>query len=387
MALCNFSECKGFKIQPKVKAIQMIDESDVDWYLKNIEMPGKGVIDHPGFTSENLGDQGKTSVRTVSVPEEIYVNIEDKLNKPKTLYKIGKKFGYRYTKIFGLPKRSEVSKSAFKKSTRKFLKYLESICYWSQGKSNIEYEKNMLNLSLEDFLVCNKNGSGNLFLGAAAGFWSYIVENKEVEAIQMNCQGRGDEECDIKVASRYELEDSFEAGMEKVDFGFSRDYKIFNQIRDTEYAESSMKDYEEIGFFEHRNGLFVHGNMRYIWTESSLIEILENELEDFGELLFGCAFQAGQNIPQDEAKKSMREFIIEYLSATGWGDTRVKKDDEGYQIESSMFPWTKFTSNTGYPIFRGMVSGIITKFKQREIKLKTIRKHDEGGTYTIVAEE
>lgn len=387
MALCNFSECKGFNIQPKVKAIQMIDESDIDWYLKNIELPGKSVIDHPGFISENLGDQGKTYARNVSVPEDIYVNIEEKLDKPRKLYKIGKRFGYRYTKIFGLPKRSEVSKSAFKKSTRKFLKYLESICYWSQGKSNIEYEKNMLNLSVEDFLVCNKNGSGNLFLGAAAGFWSYMVENKEVEAIQTNCKGRGDERCRIKIAPRYELEDSFEAGMEKVDFGFSRDYKIFNKIRDTEYAENSMKDYEKIGFFEHRNGLFVHGNMRYIWTGLSLIEILENELEDFDDVLFDCAFQAGRKIPKNEACEGMKVFLVEYLSATGWGDTRVRKDGEGYQVESFMFPWTKFTSDTSFPIFRGMVSGIITKFKQSEIKLKTIRKHDEGVTYTIVAEE
>lgn len=365
----------------------MIEESDMSWYLKNIEMSGKGILDHPGFISENIGEHKRRYLRNVAVPEDIYINIEDRVDEPKLLYKIGKKFGYRYAMINGLAERSEEDKSNFTKSTRKFLKYLESICYWSNGHFNLDYEEDILYLSLEDFLVCNKRGSGKLFLGAMAGFWCYMVESKKVEAVQTECEGQKDEKCEIKIAPRSELKDSFKIDMEKINLDVSENYKIFNEIEDTKYADNSMEDYEKVGFFKHQDGLFVHNNMRYVWTESSLIEIIENELEDFGELLFGCAFQAGQNIPQDEAKKSMREFIIEYLSATGWGDTKVKKDDEGYQIESSMFPWTKFTSNTGYPIFRGMVSGIITKFKHREIKLKTIRKHDEGGTYTIVAEE
>lgn len=366
----------------------MIKEKAINWYLKNIEMPKKEILDHPGFIGENLSGKEDIYLRNVALPEELFVKIEDNVNKTELWYRIGKKFGYRYAMISSLPRYSEVGKKEFRESTYTVMKYMESICYWKEGKFNLNYEKKILDLNLEEFMVCNKNKKGNIFLGAAAGLWSYMIEDKRAEAVQPQCQGRGDQKCRIKASPRSKLENNFEVDMSDYQLDISKDYQIHNQIKDTDYAENSMQDFKEIGFFEYREGLFYHNDFRYIWTESSLIELIGSELgADYEEELFDSAFQVGKEIVAEDTERNMEKFIVEYLSATGWGDTKIKEKNDRYQVHSLMFPWTRFTEDTSFPVFRGLVSGMITEFEQREVRLSEIQKDDKGGTFSILAEE
>jgi predicted hydrocarbon binding protein len=268
------------------------------------------------------------------------------------------------------------------------MKYLESVCWWRDGEFDLNYENRILNLEFDKFIECNKNGKGQLFLGAAAGFWAYMAEDKEVEAVQTECQGRGDDKCKIKAAPRSHLDNNFEVEINAGDLDISRDYKIYNEIKDTDYADNSMEDFEEVGFFEHHEGLFYHNDFRYIWTESSLIELIGSELGDeYGEELFNSAYEVGKEIAEDETDRNMEKFIVEYLSATGWGDTKIKRKENGIEVQSLMFPWTKFTPDTDFPMFRGLVSGMISAFEDREVKLKHIEKDDRGGSFSLISRE
>ena len=83
----------------------------------------------------------------------------------------------------------------------------------------------------------------------------------------------------------------------------------------------------------------------------------------------------------------MEKFIVEYLSATGWGDTKISKKNGVYHVHSLMFPWTRFTDDTSFPIFRGIVSGMITEFEQEEVRLNKVQKDDKGGSFSLLAEE
>lgn len=365
----------------------MIKEKAINWYIKNIEMPKKEILDRPGFIGENLSGKDDVYLRNVALPEAIFVKIENNIDKPELLYSIGKKFGYRYAMISELPRYSEHKEKKFRESTYSVMKYMESISYWKEGKFNLNYDEKVLDLILEEFMVCNKNKKGNLFLGAAAGLWSYMAEKDKAEAVQLKCQGRGDEKCRIKCGPRAELTNNFEVDMSLYDIDIFRDYRIHNEIKDIKYAESSMEDFEKIGFFEHRDGLFYHNDFRYIWTESSLVELLGSDLNKFDETLFNSAYQTGKEIPRDTSNRNLEKFIVEYLSATGWGDTKIKKKNGAYQVHSLMFPWTRFTDDTSFPVFRGLVSGMIAEFEQREVRLNEVQKDDKGGTFSLLAEE
>ncbi|EGQ43921.1 MAG: hypothetical protein J07AB43_05870, partial [Candidatus Nanosalina sp. J07AB43] len=117
----------------------MLKEEAVEWYLKNIEMPRKEIQDHPGFMGENLGDKD-VYLRDIAIPEEVFIEIEDRIDEPEMFYKIGKKFGYRYAKMSGLDRYSDVNESDLKESTFGAMKYLESVCYWAQGHVKIDYD-------------------------------------------------------------------------------------------------------------------------------------------------------------------------------------------------------------------------------------------------------
>lgn len=365
----------------------MLKEKAINWYLKNIEMPKKEIQDHPGFMGENLSGKD-IYLRDIAVPEELFVMIENKIDEPQLLYKIGKEFGYRYAQASGLKRYSELSEEKFKESTFGVMKYMESVSYWKNGSLEIDYDQKIQILELEEIIECNKNGKGNIFVGAAAGLWSYRAEDKEIEGFQEKCQGRGNEKCVIKCGPKSKLDKNFNVDIDFDGLDISEDYKIFNEIKDTDYAQNSFEDFEEIGFFEHRDELFYHKDFRYIWAESSLIELIGSELgENYEEELFNSAFKIGKDIAEDEKEVNMRKFIIEYLSATGWGDTNIKKKNGHYQVKSLMFPWTKYSSNSSFPVFRGLVSGMMTEFKQRDIKLKNIKKDDKGGIFSIISEE
>jgi hypothetical protein len=115
--------------------------------------------------------------------------------------------------------------------------------------------------------------------------------------------------------------------------------------------------------------------------------MIGKDLKEFDEELFDSGFQVGKEIAEEENDRTMNKFIVEYLSATGWGDTKIKQKDGNYQVHSLMFPWTKFSSDTSFPIFRGIVSGMMSQFEQREIKLTHVEKDDKGGTFSVRAAE
>lgn len=366
----------------------VLKDKAVRWYLQNIEMPGREMQDNPGFMGENLAERD-FYLRDIALPEQVFVDVENRIDEPEILYSVGKKFGYRYTKNSGFKQLPEVSRKKFKRTVYLIMRYFESVSYWRRGDQKLDQDNKIWRLQVDDFIVCRRNGKGHIFLGAAAGLWSYLID-EEAEAAQTECQGRGDDRCSLVLGPPENLEENLKFlhhDLEEEDINLSQDYPEFNQIRDTEYVENSFKDFKEIGFFEYRDGLFYQGDERYIWTEASLVHLLGSELDSYREELFGAAFEYGQELADQESDRKMKKFVTEYLSACGWGDTFIKQQSDKFVVRTHLFPWTRFWRETSFPLYRGLVSGLLTGFNDREVRLEKVEKDTKGQGFTVMASE
>lgn len=369
-----------------------LKDKAVKWYLKNIEMPKREVQDHPGFMGENMGSDN-IFLRDVALPEQVLIEIERRIDEPEILYGIGKKFGYRYASNSGFKQYADVSEKKFKEEVYLFVRYVESVSYGRDFDYDLDYDAKSIMLYLHDYIVCSTTGGGYVFpTGGSAGIWSFLLDNPRTEAVQLTCQGKGDDKCSVLCSPPAVLEeehpDYFQYEIEFNDLSLSRDYSQLNRIQETDFAENSFKDFKEIGFFEYRDGLFYHDDERYLWSEASLIYLLGSDLgPEHSSELFDAAFQYGRSLAEKESDRTMEKFITEYLSACGWGDTHITENNGGFTVHGYLFPWTRFYEETTFPIYRGLVSGLLSGFSDREVRLTEVEKNLKGDGFTVTVSE
>jgi predicted hydrocarbon binding protein len=174
------------------------------WFVRNIVYAKNEIIDRPGFIVCQYTEKGKTTyMREIFYPEAVWVKFEKNLidkygDKGKqAIYSAGKRFGYSYTHASGFSKMKDISRKTFENNVYFFLRYIE--CVWTNRlEHEIDYNRELFKATFDDYVVCPKNGKGYLMMaGCVAGWWAYLIDDKNAEGIQTRCVGRGDEECEI----------------------------------------------------------------------------------------------------------------------------------------------------------------------------------------------
>jgi len=182
-----------------------IKDKIINWYLRNIYFPKFEIIDNPAFICERVGQRKDIYLREILLNENFIINLENSLKKEdKTLYSIGKKFGYSYSNLSKFINISSATKNNILQSAYFLVRYIEAISSYGKLTHKINYSKRLFKLKMKDYIVCSKNGLGYIFSeGGIAGIWSYVMQDLNIEAVQPKCQGRGDKEC-LVIAAPYE---------------------------------------------------------------------------------------------------------------------------------------------------------------------------------------
>jgi hypothetical protein len=129
---------------------------------------------------------------------------------------------------------------------------------------------------------------------------------------------------------------------------------------------------------------------RHFICEASLFYFVENELSKIPnaeKIVFDIAFEFGEDILPEKQDKKLENFISDYLSPCGWGDIMVFQRDGKYGLISNYFPWTEMANKIKFTIFRGIVSGIISKSVGRNVILKNATPAVYSGYMTLQVSE
>ena len=145
-----------------------------------------------------------------------------------------------------------------------------------------------------------------------------------------------------------------------------------NLIKKAQFAKNSLRNLIDSHFFSNTGGMLTYKGIRYFHCESNIMYIIEQELEKLpnGEgTLFEACFEFGQQLQQQYGGKDFRRFIGDYFPALGWGDIFVSTKNR-IEVVSIYYPWTPFSSDSKYTIFRGVLSGFISSCLGKRIELK-----------------
>jgi hypothetical protein len=367
------------------------------WYIRNILIPGQEVIDKPGFViTKFTGENRKKFLRDLILPELLFVEIEkqivDKYKEEgkQALYSAGKKFGYMYANLSNFPTITTTPRKQFEKFGNGLILYAGCI-YTSKISSDIDFSLKKFSFTAKDFAICRYDGIGKIFTeGGIAGMCSYLNDDISVEATQIRCQGRGDKECEVISAPEKYLLDKHLNYFKERDLtvsDFDNVYESINKIMPTQFARNSLRQLIDSGVFKYSKGLLTFKDERFINTDAHLLYILENEtskLKGGEETLFKASFNYGKEFVHKVSDSNYSKFLSDFMPALGWGDLYVSKDGaRSYKVFSNYFPWTKFSSKSRYTVFRGLMSGILSSFENKDILFKKVNQGTSSGFLSI----
>ncbi len=368
----------------------------VSWFLRNIILPKIEDINNPGFIILKLsGEKRETYLREVMFPEQLLTTIEKSVVAKygaaggQAMYSAGKKFGWEYASTSNFNRISESSVKELESFSYNLVRYIEC-SFASKLTHKLDLKNKLFRILMKDFVICSKDGFGYLMSsGGISGIWAFMMHDKSVEGIEPKCQGRGDRMCEVicaplKVLRGMGLKPKF-VETDLQERKITKEYLSFNKIRTASYATKSMKDMVASGMFEHAHGIMNFRKERYFLLESSCIYLLEKELcklKGGDGLMYKLAFDFGKSLvtgPQTPA------FITDYMSALGWGDVYASVKDGHYRVVSLHYPWTEYAADSNFIIFRGLVSGMLSKITGKQVDLKEVQSSLTSGSLDIIA--
>ncbi|RLF57798.1 MAG: hypothetical protein DRN25_06005 [Thermoplasmata archaeon] len=355
------------------------------WYIQNVIIPKIEIIDKPGFIVTTFTEQGRTTyLREFLLPEGLLERIEDKFTEKfgrkgeELLYSSGKKFGYSYVSLSNFPRKDEMGEAEFKRFAYNFVMYIAAVfAKWAKYQINLKEET--FSIRFRDYIVCRHNGKGFILTeGGVAGIWAYEMKRKDIEATQVQCQGRGDKLCMVDCAPADALSEKYgEIKMERSlpEIRYSDEYRLMNSIRMPIYAKNSMKTLIDSGYFLYKKGSIMHERERFFPCESHLVYILEEEakkLKGGREVLFNACFEWGKEFATINAERISKNFISDIFSSLGFGDISVAEKSGRVEVTSFHYPWTVFSEKSGYDVFRGVLSGIFSYITGKYTELELV---------------
>lgn len=376
----------------------VVKDRIVSWFIQNIILPKHEVMDKPGFLITRVTDKHMTvSVRELFLPESFFENLEKRVVESygdegrQRLYSIGKKFGYTYSALSHFPVRSQNSQKDFEKSCYLLIRYI-SCMYAHEIKEAIHYADKEIDFAMDGFVICRNNGIGHIMTeGGIAGIWSYLNEDKTIEAAQTSCQGRGDKTCKV-IAAPAKLLRSKKLKFytcEELRSPEYADYNKFNDIRPLKSAKNSLQQLINMGFFSYKKGSVEYNKDRYFLADSSIIYTLEDEigkLKNGLDILFQAAFDFGKSLSESRSD-DYRGFIADFFPALGWGGIMATSEGGKVKVYAECFPWLENYAQHKYIVFRGMLSGALSGFLNREVLLLDYKGYIQNNSLNIVASE
>lgn len=374
-----------------------IKDEIVSWFIRNVAIPRLEIIDHPGFIAMKPLISARVFSRQILMPESFLTDLENKIVEKygdegrRALYSIGKRFGYRFFIMIEPPTIKECTKTEFR-GVAYFVGRFVECTYASEISHKIYFDSNELDLTMDEYIVCRNNGNGYIMTeGGLGGIWAYVMCDPSIEATQPRCQGRGDKKCEVicappKILEKKGLTFFKETNLEDLEIEYDR-YEEMNKIRETQYAKNSFEDLINIGFFDYSRGVVKHKDERYFLCEASLPYIIEMELkklEGATKILFDCAFDHGKKIAKLQGECNFQEFMMQFLSACGYGDILVLELGGGYKVTNFYFPWTKFADEVKFEMYRGLVSGLISGCLNKEIIFSKLEIDTLGKGLTLI---
>lgn len=326
----------------------------------------------PGFITMSLDHHGhKIFNRQCSFPEEFFVELERRFSKnpesKKKLYAAGRNFGYNLIeRMYSYPDRSE-------KNAEKFVLYLMD--FYFDGKlgkvidAGFDFERQFFWLTEKDAVICSSAGNSYMMQGLISGLIAYAYENHAIDAVQIRCEGRDDNEC-IYIAAPGRIINNSYKDAEVITLNLTEKkeneevYRRVNKIN--KIQASSLKELLCTGLFknyEENKGIFLYKNKKFFLIDASIIYLVEGCFKNSEEEIFDIAFKVGS-----ETDVPVR-FLRDFLSATGWGDVQISENE----IIAEHFPWSNLIENYKFPFFSGMVCGILSKEKNKKIHFKDLK--------------
>ncbi|MEM0492946.1 MAG: hypothetical protein QXS02_03190 [Candidatus Thermoplasmatota archaeon] len=353
----------------------------VTWFIKNILVPRREIIDQPGFIVNTFTDKHKTTyLRELFLPERLFELIENKVvdcygdQGKQALYSAGKKFGYLYSSMSNFPTVLNTSKEDLLDFAYFFVRFVECT-FARQADHEIDLENKSFHIFLNDFVICRHNGLGYFMAdGGIAGIWAYVVQDVSVEGKQLECRGRGFQKCHIYCAPEENIKLITSEYFREKDmpvFKFDNLYRQMNEIRQTTYACNSLKQLLDGGFFSYVEGNLSYKTMRFFSCESHALYVLEEEitkLPNGNQFLFEASFEYGQLLQKLYGYADYQNFIADFFPAIGFGDIWVGTPSTGrVEILFDFYPWTIFSDRSRYVVIRGILSGFISECTNKKI--------------------
>jgi predicted hydrocarbon binding protein len=368
------------------------------WYIKNFVMVGAQVFDKPAFIVWKFQSKTRVYARQLIFPEYFINELENRLVKENSngakplLYAAGKKFGYRVGKQLQFYTVNDLSDQKFNAYLDLLSKFLEGTFADKLQITDLNVEKKYLKMELDNFVSCNKTGLGYFIpTGVSAGMWAYLLNDIEIEAVHIKCQGRGDPMCELSYSKNLTAYGNEEKlifrDLEGLDIGTS--YESMNSIRKTNFSKVSFQECVNAKIFSYKYGKISDSlGRRYFLLEAGGLYLIELELckEAWSKkILEEAAFFTGC-----EFSKLLQKNIttaMNFLGAFGFGDVFIRKKNGKYIVVIDFFPWTTFANSIEFIIMRCFFEGILSSIDDRKIKLAKFSTSVHKGFLSLSTEE
>lgn len=368
----------------------MREDKATSWLIKNLVTAENEIMDKPGFIVTRVSDARTTIfLREVVLFEDVLTEVERKIiekfgEKGRiALYSAGKHFGYKYSEFSFIQKFSPTRKKDFEQFFDIFIQYL-SVLWYNDQEYVIDPEKRTFNFKYKNHLVCSKNGLGHILSeGCYAGFWSYLINDVNVDGIHKKCQGRGDEKCET-VFGPYDSIGAKKVQMDLENMKLNHTYNSINAITPSNYKNAFLQMIRN-QFFDYKYGIAKFNGHRIFIIGSNLIYALERELEKLdpdNDVLFDVCFQIGKDY-----MKENEELMFEFFASCGWGEPIKIKKNGKLVIANSKYPWFKTNFEHKFVIYRGLLSGMLTKLIGKKVLLKEYSSKLATNSYTVTVSE
>ncbi len=356
-----------------------IKDKIVTWYIQNIILPRREIIDKPGFLITTFTEKNQTTyLRDLLLPEKLLEEIESRVVSAygdrgrQALYSAGKKFGYIYCSMSNFPNIKNSTQKELQEFAYLFVRYCEGT-FTQKAEHKMDLENKIITFVFDNYIICRHNGLGHVMTeGASAGVWAYVMQDNNLESNQSECQGRGDNRCFVLCAPENIIQEKTQNFFREKELyiqKFDDVFKTMNEIRPT-HSSNSLRLLLDTGYFNFSHGVFSHKNMRFFFCDSHLLYFLEQEiskLENGEQILFNACFEYGKFLRETYGERDFQKFIPDFFPALGFGDIIIL-DPHKPCLASVYYPWSIFSKNSRYIIFRGIMSGFVSSSIDKRVE-------------------